>query len=73
MFHTEITNLNNYWYLPVKSATPFNTFKPAGISSEKNLVVIFPSFLEHSVKFINESNEERFSISVNIEVYKKIN
>jgi len=70
-FHTEIPNLNNFWHLPIKNYTLFNTFKSAGISAEKNMVIIFPSFLDHSVRFFKESNRERFSISMNIEINKK--
>jgi len=64
-------NLELFYKFPTKVTTPLNTDDPTSIFSEKYMVIIFPSFLRHSVKFIKESNKERFSISMNITANEK--
>ena len=71
----EVNNLHSRYFLPVKENNSANAFAlgtPHELNSmEDNTVIIFPSCVNHSVKWVNPSNTDRISFSANIVIKQK--
>ena len=68
-------NLHSSYFLPVNENNSENAFalgSPHHLNSlEDNTVIIFPSYVNHSVKWVNPSTTDRISFSSNIVISPK--
>jgi len=68
-------NLHSSYFLPVNENNSANAFalgSPHHLNSlEDNTVIIFPSYVNHSVKWVNPSKKDRVSFSSNVVIQKK--
>jgi len=70
----ENVDLDKKYFFPVKEYNDINNYnlQSHGFYPDKDhTLIIFPSYLDHSVKWVKNTEEERMSISTNIIIKKK--